>query len=368
MLSKNTIKEQKMNSKIIRDFAPSKDNNRNSEGAFITLKNGNILFAWSRYGADGDDDGAAADIYACVSADGGESFGEPYPLITHTEMNADNIMSASFMRMADGDIGLFFLAKTETVNCLCYLIRSSDEGKTWSKPVLCSEDSGYFVVNNDRVIRTKSGRILIPAAKHGTVCLHGSKFLDDILPGELYIFASDDDGVTFYTLAEKIRIPYSRGCTTGVQEPGLLELESGLWCYIRNDSGRQYETFSDDNGASWNDPTPSAFTSAVSPMCTKRLNNGNIIAVWNPVPVYNGRSEEVEGVWTGARTPLAIAISTDDGKSFAEPLLIETDERSGFCYTAIHETENGDILLAYCAGSVEDSCTLNRLRIRKIRF
>ena len=65
-----------MNSKIIRDFAPSKDNNRNSEGAFITLKNGNIMFAYSRYGGEGDDDGAAADIYASVSVDGGESFGE----------------------------------------------------------------------------------------------------------------------------------------------------------------------------------------------------------------------------------------------------------------------------------------------------
>jgi len=146
-----------MDSKIIRDFAPSKDNNRNSEGAFITLKNGNIMFAYSRYGGEGDDDGAAADIYASISPDGGESFGNPYPLITHNEMNADNIMSASFMRMANGDIGLFFLAKTKTVNCLCYLIRSSDEGKTWSNPVLCSEDSGYFVVNNDRIVRTKSG-------------------------------------------------------------------------------------------------------------------------------------------------------------------------------------------------------------------
>ncbi len=356
-----------MDSKIIRDFAPTEDNNRNSEGAFITLKNGNIMFAYSRYGGEGDDDGAAADIYASISADGGESFGEPYPLITHTEMNADNIMSASFMRMANGDIGLFFLAKTKTVNCLCYLIRSGDEGKTWSKPVLCSEDSGYFVVNNDRIIRTKSGRILIPAAKHGTVCLPGSKFLDDILPGVLYIFASDDDGFTWYKLFSGLTIPYCAGCATGVQEPGLLELNDGrLWCYIRNDSGRQYETFSDDDGISWDDPTPSRFTSAISPLSTRRLQDGRIIAVWNPVPIYNGRSEEVEGVWTGARTPLATAISTDGGESFGELTLLETDERSGYCYTAIHETDGGDILLAYCAGSVEDGCTLNRLRIRKI--
>ncbi len=357
-----------MHSKIICDFPPSKQNNRNSEGAFITLKNGNIIFAWSRYGADGDEDGAAADIYACVSTDGGETFSEPHELISREKMKADNIMSVSFMRMANGDTGMFFLAKTKPANCLCYLLRSADDGKTWSEPVLCSENSGYFVVNNDRIIRTSGGRILVPAAKHGAILTADGKDIDDIMPGELYIFASDDDGYTWYTLTQGITIPVSRGCTTGVQEPGLLELKSKLWCYIRNDSGRQYEAFSDDGGASWSEPKPSWFTSAVSPLSTKRLTDGRIVAVWNPVPVYNGRTEEPDGVWTGARTPLALAVSTDDAQSFCDPELIETDERSGFCYTAIHETEKGDILLAYCAGGVEDSCTLNRLRIRKIRL
>ena len=327
------------------------------------------MLAYSRYAGDGDDDGSTADIYASISTDGGETFGEPYPIITHNDMNADNIMSAGFMRMANGDIGMFFLAKSQVTNCLSYLIRSSDEGKTWGEPVLCSEESGYFVVNNDRPIRTKSGRILVPAALHGTICLPGSTMVDDIFPGELYIFASDDDGFTFYTLAKGITIPVSRGCTTGVQEPGLIELDDGkLWCYIRTDSGRQYETFSDDNGESWDEPAPSAFTSAVSPLSTRRLRDGRIIALWNPVPVYNGRSDEVEGVWTGARTPLAIAVSTDDGMSFSEPTLLETDERSGYCYVAIHEMANGNVLLGYCAGSVEDGSTLNRLRVRKIKI
>lgn len=357
-----------MQSKIICDLTPSKMNNRNSEGAFITLDNGDILFAYSHYAADGDDDGAAADIYACVSADGGETFGEPYELITRRRLNADNIMSVSFMRMANGDIGMFFLAKSQITNCLSYLIRSDDEGKTWGEPVLCSEDSGYFVVNNDRVIRASNGRILVPAAKHGTILSADGKELDDIMPGELYIFASDDDGYTWHTITKGITIPVSGGCTTGVQEPGLLELESGLWCWIRNDSGRQYETFSIDGGKTFGEPRPSAFTSAVSPLSAKRISDGRIIALWNPIPVYNGRSETVEGVWTGARTPLAVAFSTDDAKSFYDYELIETDERSGYCYVAVHEIDGGEILLAYCAGAVEDGSTLNRLRIRKIRL
>ena len=46
--------------------------------------------------------------------------------------------------------------------------------------------------------------------------------------------------------------------------------------------------------------------------------------------------------------------------------VLEYDEGSGFCYTAIHETETGDILLAYCAGGKGDKNCLSRLRVRKI--
>ena len=42
--------------KIICDLAPKKNNPRNSEGAFIELKSGRIMFAYTHYlGDDGDD-------------------------------------------------------------------------------------------------------------------------------------------------------------------------------------------------------------------------------------------------------------------------------------------------------------------------
>ena len=53
---------------------------------------------------------------------------------------------------------------------------------------------------------------------------------------------------------------------------------------------------------------------------------------------------------------------------FSAPVAIETDDKRGFCYVAIHEIDDGTILLAYCAGGEEDGCTLNRLRIRKIKI
>ena len=355
--------------KIICDLAPSADNNRNSEGGFVTLKDGRILFVYSRYGSDGFDDGCSADLYGVISADDGRSFSEPFPVLTHEQVKADNVMSVSFLRMENGDLGMFYLAKRDADQCLPYLVRSADEGRTWGEPVVCTGLKGYHVVNNDRVIRLKNGRILIPAALHGAGCevRNGKKILTRLDPGVLYIFASDDDGRSWYTLADGIALPQCNGCTTGVQEPGVIQLEDGrIWCVIRNDSGRQYESFSSDNGRSWTDPMPSRFTSAVSPMTLRRLSDGRLLVAWNPIPLYNGRSAHTDGFWHGGRTPMVIAVSEDDGKTFGPYKFVETDENSGFCYIAIHETADGSVLLGYCAGGPGDGCCLNRLRLRRI--
>lgn len=357
---------------IVCELTPSKENSRNSEGAFIVLKDGRLLFAWSRYGA-ASDDGSAADIYAIISEDEGETWGEPFVLLTRQDVDAYNIMSVSFMRMQNEDLGMFLLKKKNS-DCVCMFVRSADEGKTWSKPVVCSEPEGYFVVNNDRVIRTNTGRILIPAAKHELkITMHeDGTMLEEVLrtDGELYVFASDDDGYTFRTITEHICIPVSSGMVRGVQEPGLLQLdEKKIWCYIRNDSCRQYECFSEDDGVTWTQPLPSRFTSDVSPLSAKRLKDGRIVAVWNPIPVYPLLylfPEIANSTWTGERTPLTLALSDDNGKTYSKILDLETEKTRGFCYTAIHETKDKALLFAYCAGDLTDGGILCRLRIRKI--
>ena len=359
-----------MNSRIICDLAPTADNNRNSEGAFLERKDGSILFVYSRYGNEGHSDGAAADLYGMVSEDQGETFGEPFLLLKHQTVQADNVMSVSLMRMENGDMGLFYLKKTEGNQCCCYLIRSSDEGISWGESVRCIPERGYFVVNNDRVIRCKSGRLLIAAAYHPSEAKQdedGKWVLKSTGPGVLKLFASDDDGRSWRTLPVEKEIPVSRGCKTGVQEPGLLQLADGsIWCFIRTDAGRQYEAFGDENGENWSQPLPSSFTSALSPLSAKRLKDGRLMAVWNPVPGYNGRQAGPEGFWNPGRTPLAVAFSADEGQSWSKPEPIEEDKQSGYCYTAIYETADGGVLLGYCAGGPADKCLLNRLRIRKL--
>lgn len=355
----------KIITKTIKDFAPSEHNRRNSEGDFITLNDGRILFIYTRYG-ENSSDGGAADLYGSISADNGESFSEPFPVFSRERVNADNVMSVTLRRMANGDIGLFFLKKEKPIQCRLYLARSSDEGKSFGEPVACIPHKGYFVVNNDRVTRLESGRLIAPAA-------YTNVLFDDDMNGTFgigtaYFYASDDDGISWRKLGE-CQPPQASVCKTGLQEPLVVELKNHtLWALFRTDLGRQYEAYSVDGGESWTAPQPSQFTAPTSPISIKRLKDGRLFAVWNPVPVYNGRSENVDGVWTGARTPLAAAFSDNDGKSFGELHIIENDERRGYAYTAIHELENGEILLAHCAGGVEDKCMLNRLRITKLKF
>lgn len=356
-----------MSVKFIKDFAPSAGNARNSEGDFIRLKDGGILFVYTRYDG-GDGDGDAANLYGVVSRDGGERFGDPFPVYDRGRVGADNIMSVTLRRMNNGDLGLFFLIKMPPQQCRLHLIRSADEGETWSEPVACIPHRGYFVVNNDRVVRLASGRWIVPAA-HIPV-------LTDDGTGEAYFdgqnsiarfYVSDDDGAT-WRMAGCCR-PGAGFCRTdtGLQEPGLIELRSGvLRAYFRTGEGRHYESFSFDGGERWTETQPSAFTGPDAPLSMKRLSDGRILAVWNPVPMYNGRSRHVDGVWTGGRTPLVYALSDDDGRTFGEPVVIDDDPNRGFAYTAIFETDDGGVLLGYCAGGVEDKGMLNRLRILKL--
>ncbi|MBR6791342.1 MAG: exo-alpha-sialidase [Oscillospiraceae bacterium] len=352
--------------KIILDLAPSPGNPRNSEGAFLTLDNGEILFIYSAFKGESNADHAYTDLKALRSYDGGETFEDAGTVLTCEGEDGVNIMSVSLLRMENGDVGLFYLVRTTYTLMRMFLRRSADGGRTWSERVCCMRD-GYYVVNNDRVTRLSDGRILLPSASHRAY------MKEDGQPGydsfsEVVWYCSDDDGYTWYELPKKCIMPASSHCRSGLQEPGVLELAPGvLWAWARTDMSRQYEMFSTDGGLSWTPAQPSWFTSPNSPLCMKRLSDGSICAVWNPVPIANGQTMYPGGTWTGGRTPLVIAFSTDNGKNFSDPVILEDEWDHGYCYTAIHEVEGG-ILLGYCAGGPEDVMCLCRLRIRKIRF
>ena len=152
--------------KHICELAPTPENGRNSEGCFLTLKDGRVLFVYTRYGAEGYHDGCNADLYAIISSDNGETFGEPFLFYGRDRIGADNVMSVTLRRMDNGDMGLFYLRKIPVGQCNGIFVRSADEGKTWSDPIYFTDPEGYICVNNDRVIRLENGRWLAAGAIH----------------------------------------------------------------------------------------------------------------------------------------------------------------------------------------------------------
>lgn len=357
-----------MNQKIgtvVFDLAPSAGNPRNSEGAFLNLKDGRILFAYSRYTGDSGNDDAAACIAGRWSNDDGRTWSDEQVLASPDEHQAMNIMSVSLMRMANGDIGLFYLIRHGWHDTRLHLRRSSDEGKTWGEAICCLPAPGYFVTNNDRVIRLSSGRLLVPAAYHrmrGESKTHWHSFDSR---GTGYFFYSDDDGKTWQEARNPVVLD-EPGTRRGLLEPGVIELKDGtIWSWHRTDLGRQYESFSLDGGETWSKPSVSVFSSPDSPLSMKRLPSGELFAVWNPIPNYQTRNP---APMTNGRTPLVGSISKDEGKTWGNWLYFETEEdKNGCCYTAIYFTEEA-MLLGYCAGTEADNGCFNRLRIRRIEW
>jgi len=349
----------------VLELAPAAGNARNSEGSFVTLKDGRLLLIYSHFVGDAFDDHAKAVLAMRTSSDDGETWSADTILATPGETKAMNVMSVSLLRLGNGDLGLFYALRNSWHDVRSRLRRSADEGLTWSDPVECMGASEYYVMNNDRVIRLSSGRLLIPVALHRKLNdANEPEALD--WRGIASFFLSDDDGRTWREAAQTCSLP-SPHTTTGLQEPGVVEMPNGvLWGYARTDLGRQYEFFSHDGGNTWTVPQPSRFSSPVSPLSIKRLPDSKLLlAIWNPIPNYQTRPLKKPG---GDRTPLvgAIGDGTTDA-SWGPAFLVDQNEvtQEGYCYTAIHFTAKS-VLLAYCAGGQGDRHRLSRLRVRKI--
>ena len=336
---------------VVLELPPSQDNPRNSEGDFIQLLDGRILFVYTRF-TGGSGDHAAAYLASRYSDDGGRTWNMEDAVVIENE-GGMNVMSVSLLRLQEGSIALFYLRKNSEDDCRPLMRLSRDEGSTWSAPVECIPDPvGYYVVNNDRVIQTTSGRLVIPASLHA---LKGDKFSSR---GRVVCYLSDDNGATWKASETILEAPES--LKTGFQEPGVLQLPDGrLLMLLRNDSGVLYRSFSDDEGVTWQAATPTDLQTPVSPASFEMLpGTGTLLLVWND---HGGVSEALRG----KRTPLTLALSKNNGETWPTRFTLEDNPSGWYCYTAIAFTDT-HLLLAYCAGDRDKMPGLSLTRITRI--
>ena len=95
------------------ELPPGPNNPRNSEGAFMPLKDGRIMFAYSRYYGKSGDDHATADIAARYSSDQGRTWTTNDEIIVKNE-GGMNVMSVSLLRLQSGEIALFYPPRNQS--------------------------------------------------------------------------------------------------------------------------------------------------------------------------------------------------------------------------------------------------------------
>jgi Neuraminidase (sialidase) len=348
---------QAAENEIILDLNPDKTNPRNSEGSFVTLKSGRILFFYTRFHGGSADD-SPANIVSIFSDDSGKTWSKEPQVVVENPTGA-NVMSVSLLRLQSGKIALFYLVKNSLIDCRPVIRISTDEAQTWSDAKHAGDAPGYFVLNNDRVIQLKSGRLVMPVAFHRSRASLPKNHRSLDSRGIALWYLSDDEGATWREADDWFGLPaHTR---SGFQEPGVVELPNGnLLGWMRTDQGAQFFSHSNDGGKSWSPPEKSPLQSPESPTSIKRIpGTEKLLAIFND---HSGKFPFVKN----KRTPLVAAVSIDGGKTWPERKLIESDPNGWYCYTAIHFVGDA-ILLGYCAGDPKIG-GLNRLRLRRLEL
>ncbi|MBE6597606.1 MAG: exo-alpha-sialidase [Ruminococcaceae bacterium] len=340
-------------------LSTGENNPRNGEGAFLRRKDGSVLHIYTAYFGDDGDDHATADLCGRISSDEGESWSDEFVAVKMGK-DAKNVMSVSLLRMENGDIGLFYIEKlaygdNKVIDRYC-LVRSEDEGISFGDPTYCIDEGDYYVINNDRVVRLRSGKIVIPAARHPVHEREGEGI------GRANFFVSDDDGRSFRKTSCELVTPFPE-VSKGLQEPGIYQLPSGrIWAYFRTNFGCQFESFSDDECESFTPVRPNLkFPSPRSPMLVKDVGKYTV-AIYNPVPPH-GLNPHPFGM---DRTPFMLAVSEDGGLNFIRHYLIEDDPDNSYCYPAVIEGEDYFLVSYYHSAGTDNF--LNCEKVVKIGF
>ena len=335
----------------------SADVPRRSEGDFVQLRDGRLLFIYTKF-TGGRSDGSAAHLASRESKDGGRTWSTEDKVVVSND-EAANVMSATLNRLPDGRIALFYVRKKHEQECLPIVRFSTDEAETWSepKPIVADPLNSRFVLNNDRVVQLKSGRLVAPMAQHVN---RADGSFDH--RGIIVCYLSDDAGKTWRRGKGSQDGTMWNDARIVLQEPGVVERKDGsLLMFMRTNVGCQFFSVSTDGGETWSMPLASPLSSPLGPASIERIpSTGDLMCVWNDHHDMPRDSKLMDD-----RTPQRVAISKDDGVTWLPARTLDDDPQGWYCYTAI-EFIGDDVILGYCASDLRTSAHLADTQI--VRF
>ena len=330
---------------IVDLFQVSSKHPRYTEGSVIALPDGALLYSISEFSA-GPSDHATAHIIARKSFDGGRTWQAPFEL--QKNIGSLNVMSSTLRYLGDvsqGDsvIGHFFLVKNSLQDLQGFLRITKDGGKTFGERIPFTKSPGYNVMNNDRVLRLSSGRLIAPIAWTSDV--------ENINHFVSYCTYSDDQGLSWEE--SENRVDYHR---RGAMEPEVIEFKDGrLGMVMRTQMGHQAISYSEDQGQSWSDADAWNVRSCESPATCRRIpSTGHLLLIWND-NYEPGEDHE------GLRIPLTAAISYDEGQTWKHKRNLETGPGKTAAYASLTFVDERAIL-TYTVRSDETKLRSHRFR------
>lgn len=304
---------------------------------------GTLLCCWFAGTYEGDTD---INIVVSRLPKGATQWEEPRYISTDTDHSDQN--PSLFLNPENGEIWCLYTSQLgrqpgkDNMQYTSQIKRqvSTDDGLTWSEPVVMLPEEGTFARQPIQVL--SNGRWI-----YGLwLCTDSASGL----AGDPSAFAvSDDKGAMW----RRVDVPNSSGRV----HPSVAELEPGhVVCFMRSrEADWIYRSESFDYGDTWTEPAKTVLPNNNSGIGVIKLQSGRVAIVYNhsSAPQTYGK----KGAWPGLRCPVNIALTEDGGKTF--PLIRQVERGEGYVgdenrfnnrqyeYPCIMQSADGMIHIAY---------------------